>query len=95
MLAESCRECDNGNPLMELRVHRRRFAILLLLIASAQLLLGQSSQQIRAKHPPEYTFKVIGVFPHDTTAFTQGLAYRNGFLYEGTGLNGWWRRCRY
>ena len=28
------------------------------------------------------------VFPHDTSAYTQGLAYRDGFLYEGTGLNG-------
>ena len=37
---------------------------------------------------PEYTYKVVHVFPHDTSAFTQGLAYRNGFLYEGTGLNG-------
>lgn len=37
---------------------------------------------------PEYTYKLVNVFPHDTSAFTQGLAYRNGFLYEGTGLNG-------
>ena len=37
---------------------------------------------------PEYTYRVVHVFPHDTSAFTQGLAYRNGFLYEGTGLNG-------
>jgi glutamine cyclotransferase len=28
------------------------------------------------------------VSPHDTAAFTQGLVYRDGFLYEGTGLNG-------
>jgi len=28
------------------------------------------------------------MFPHDSSAFTQGLAYRDGFLYEGTGLNG-------
>jgi glutamine cyclotransferase len=28
------------------------------------------------------------VYPHDRNAFTQGLEYRGGFLYEGTGLNG-------
>jgi glutaminyl-peptide cyclotransferase len=28
------------------------------------------------------------MFPHDPAAFTQGLAYRDGFLYEGTGRNG-------
>ena len=28
------------------------------------------------------------VYPHDRTAFTQGLEFRGGFLYEGTGLEG-------
>lgn len=28
------------------------------------------------------------MFPHDPKAFTQGLEYRGGFLYEGTGLHG-------
>jgi glutamine cyclotransferase len=32
--------------------------------------------------------QVIHVYPHDRSAFTQGLEYRGGFLYEGTGLNG-------
>lgn len=51
------------------------------------LLLGQSSPP-KAPRPPEYTFKLIHVFPHDAAAFTQGLAYRDGFLYESTGLKG-------
>jgi len=42
----------------------------------------------KAQAPAEYTFILIRVFPHDTSAYTQGLAYRDGFLYEGTGLNG-------
>ena len=33
-------------------------------------------------------YKVVHVYPHDTSAFTQGLIYLDGFLYEGTGLNG-------
>jgi len=37
---------------------------------------------------PEYGFKIVHVFPHDPAAFTQGLAYRDGFLYESTGLKG-------
>lgn len=40
-----------------------------------------------AQSPVEYTFIVVQAFPHDTSAYTQGLAYRDGFLYEGTGLN--------
>ena len=43
---------------------------------------------------PEYGYQVIHVYPHDPNAFTQGLEYRAGFLYESTGLKGrsWLRR---
>jgi glutaminyl-peptide cyclotransferase len=37
---------------------------------------------------PVYGYKVVNIFPHDAQAFTQGLFYRDGFLYEGTGMNG-------
>lgn len=30
-------------------------------------------------------YKVINSYPHDSRAFTQGLFYNNGFLYESTG----------
>jgi glutaminyl-peptide cyclotransferase len=34
------------------------------------------------------SYKVIATFPHDTSAFTQGLVFADGQLYESTGLNG-------
>src|SRR5436189_1113034 len=37
---------------------------------------------------PQYTYQVVRVYPHDPAAFTQGLQYLDGALYEGTGLNG-------
>ncbi len=37
---------------------------------------------------PVYTYKVINTYPHDPHAFTQGLVFKDGFLYEGTGLRG-------
>src|SRR5215469_18601474 len=37
---------------------------------------------------PQYSYRVIKSYPHDTSAFTQGLEYHDGFLYEGTGLTG-------
>ena len=37
---------------------------------------------------PVYSYKVVNVFPHDSNAFTQGLVFDNGLLYEGTGLLG-------
>jgi glutamine cyclotransferase len=35
-----------------------------------------------------YTYRVINTYPHDPGAFTQGLVYDNGILYESTGLFG-------
>ena len=37
---------------------------------------------------PVYTYEIANTFPHDRKAFTQGLAYDDGFLYEGTGIQG-------
>ena len=35
---------------------------------------------------PVYTYRIINTYPHDRNAFTQGLFFENGLLYEGTGL---------
>jgi glutamine cyclotransferase len=35
--------------------------------------------------PKKYSYKVIHTYPHDRDAFTQGLVYDNGVLFEGTG----------
>jgi glutamine cyclotransferase len=43
---------------------------------------------LSAQTVPEYGYRVVNVYPHDSTAFTQGLEYRGGYLYEGTGLEG-------
>lgn len=37
---------------------------------------------------PVLAVKVVKTFPHDPNAFTQGLEYYDGFLYESTGLQG-------
>jgi glutamine cyclotransferase len=33
-------------------------------------------------------YEIVNTYPHDRGAFTQGLIVRDGYLYEGTGLNG-------
>ena len=35
-----------------------------------------------------YDYEIINVYPHDPNAFTEGLLFREGFLFESTGLNG-------
>lgn len=37
--------------------------------------------------PTVYSYSVVATYPHDTDAFTQGLIFFNGSLYESTG--GW------
>ena len=49
------------------------------------ILLGQGPPGTKL---PIYTYQIVRVYPHDSAAFTQGLQYVDGVLYEGTGLNG-------
>jgi glutamine cyclotransferase len=35
---------------------------------------------------PIYDVDIVHIYPHDASAFTEGLFYLNGFLYESTGL---------
>jgi len=71
----------------ETLIHQR-LILAFLLTMSWLSFIGQSSGPAGPRRTREYTFKVINVFPHDTAAFTQGLVYRYGFLFESTGLNG-------
>ncbi|MGD8499299.1 MAG: glutaminyl-peptide cyclotransferase [Phycisphaerales bacterium] len=38
--------------------------------------------------PALWTYEVVNTFAHDRKAFTQGLVFEDGVLYEGTGLPG-------
>ena len=38
---------------------------------------------------PVYTYKVVKTYPHDRSAFTEGLVFEDDVLYEGTGLRGY------
>ena len=42
---------------------------------------------LATKPPVTYTYEIINEYPHDSNAFTQGLEFHNGYLYESTGLN--------
>jgi glutamine cyclotransferase len=43
---------------------------------------------VSAGAPVTYTYRVVNTYPHDPEAFTQGLVWEDGVLYEGTGLYG-------
>ncbi|MGC9195946.1 MAG: glutaminyl-peptide cyclotransferase [Syntrophobacteraceae bacterium] len=48
----------------------------------------QSSFPGKRRLAPVVPFTIVNKYPHDPGAFTEGLLYANGFLYESTGLNG-------
>src|ERR1700722_9606157 len=64
---------------------RPRLISVLIMAATAILALLKAAEPPAA---PIYGYRIVHVYPHDRTAFTQGLEYRGGYLYEGTGLNG-------
>jgi glutamine cyclotransferase len=54
--------------------------MMLLSVAGCQVAVSTSA--------PVASFTVVHAYPHDQNAFTQGLEFLNGELYESTGLNG-------
>jgi len=60
--------------------HRRS-----LLAAGGALLAAAAAA---APAAPVAGYRVVAAYPHDRRAFTQGLAWADGALYEGTGLKG-------
>jgi len=67
------------------------------LLFSAGCNAGQATSQTQSEQPEQaavpsrvsnYTYEIIKTYPHDPAAFTQGLVYYQGDLYESTGLNG-------
>ena len=58
-----------------------------LFIAAGALSLPLVAQR-RTSPTPVSKYKVVKSYPHDRSAFTQGLVYLDGVLYEGTGLHG-------
>ncbi len=62
---------------------------------SATVFYGDRQKQLTntvtflaANAPEIYDFELINEFPHDEKAFTQGLEFYNGYLYESTGQYG-------
>ncbi|WP_421736972.1 glutaminyl-peptide cyclotransferase [Caulobacter sp.] len=57
-------------------------------LALAALLTASVSAPALAEKPRQYGYTVVKAYPHDAGAFTEGLFWRDGFLYESTGLEG-------
>ena len=54
-----------------------------LIAALFAVICGQAEAAV-----PVWGFRIVHAYPHDPGAFTEGLFYKDGFLYESTGLEG-------
>ena len=53
-----------------------------------KILLGLLCFFVAGFSPAQYGYRVVKSYPHDKTAYTEGLEYRDGVLYESTGIAG-------
>lgn len=61
-----------------------RLAIAVSVLAMAPIGFSATNEE----PTPAYSYKVVNSYPHDRRAYTQGLVYLDGALYESTGLRG-------
>ena len=59
-----------------------------LMLAVAPLIAGAAPRQRPPQTVPVHGYTVVRTLPHDRTAFTQGLTWFGGALYESTGQYG-------
>jgi len=59
-----------------------------ILVAVTMGVIGFLPAQRSDKPVQTFGYEIVRSYPHDRQAFTQGLVYRDGVFYEGTGLNG-------
>jgi glutaminyl-peptide cyclotransferase len=72
--------------------------IVLLALATISVILLKRRRSTTARRMPAvhetqsvgsvFGYEIVGEYPHDTEAYTQGLIYIDGFLYESTGITG-------
>jgi glutamine cyclotransferase len=66
----------------------RLFALLGAVLVLSCLNLVGCSVPGNSNAIPVYSYNIVNTYPHDPDAFTQGLVFEDGVIYEGTGRSG-------
>ena len=70
---------------------KKSLAVATLLVAMILLLSVSIIISLQKGNPAtttqQYAYSVVKTYPHDQNAFTEGLFFADGYLYESTGLN--------
>ena len=74
---------------MKKTVYAILFSVLIVILVVSMLFVALNGKASSEKATAaQYSYTVVNTYPHATNAFTEGLVYSGGFLYESTGLNG-------
>jgi len=84
-------ECMRSLRLAQVTSHsicRHRTLLLPFLILIFMSWVAAASVFAATRAIPTESYRIVHAYPHDATAFTQGLVFVNGMLYESTGERG-------
>ena len=59
--------------------------IIAVVLGAAGVAAWIQAQNSTIDSPIRYTYKIVNTYPHDTSAYTEGLVFSNNSLYESTG----------
>lgn len=76
-MALSCRDSQNYNPGNKIESNN---------LENKNSSEKKADSNTSANQAAQYTVNIINKYPHDPKAFTQGLFFHDGVLYESTGL---------
>nr|WP_297788089.1 glutaminyl-peptide cyclotransferase [uncultured Allomuricauda sp.] len=79
---------ENGKLTLDLPTLGNKTLVAKFKIEEQTVEVEKDFRLLAAAAPEVYTYEIINSYPHDTGAYTQGLEFHEGILYESTGKKG-------
>ncbi|AEM72430.1 glutamine cyclotransferase [Allomuricauda ruestringensis DSM 13258] len=79
---------ENGKLTLDLPTLGNKTLVAKFNIEEQAVEVEKKLRLLAAAAPEVYTYEIINSYPHDTGAYTQGLEFYKGTLYESTGKRG-------
>ncbi len=79
---------ENGKLTLDLPTLGNKTLVAKFNIEEQAVEVEKNIRLLAAAAPEVYTYEIINSYPHDTGAYTQGLEFYQGTLYESTGKRG-------
>lgn len=79
---------ENGKLTLDVPTLGNKTLVAKFKIEDQAVEVEKDMRVLAASAPEVYTYEIINSYPHDTGAYTQGLEFHDGTLYESTGKRG-------